>query len=343
MTDADISRLNIGDSPENTPSLSHTQQNLHAGQHQALEQISIVDCATQQEIIPNSVPVNVENEFLSGQVFLMVRTPDVDNTKEALPTGETPQRISKYMKGKKRRFEFQFQVKFKRIPTGPLFLGSEVEERLKVSKFTKRLTTVLLAMIRKITPGFHYSWGTDMKDTTPEGLKQGNYEKSHLSFPVETSMNRIIITKPGEEPPKLGHDVDETIDETKASFKRRRKIGYGAIDWNTEDTYTMYLWNNYADWIKWKSMNVPGVRPFPLSNVTGKQPVYLCGYELSGFTPQEYRKKKPPHTQSKLRHWTRLELAHRDFTGGGGIAPRFQEKQRYSDETAGETESELVC
>lgn len=302
----------------------------HHDQHEDLQKISITDFDTLREIVPNSSPVKIDNDCFSGEVALLIRTPDVDDVNEPVPTGETPQRISQYMKGYKRRFEFQFQIKFKKAPTGPLFLGCEVEETIKVSKWTRGLTGFLLAMIRRINSGFHYSWGVECQ----KDLQQRNYEKTHLSFPVEASMDRIVITKPGEEPPKLGYQLDETPE----SVKRRRRMGFGSVDWNTEDTYTMCLWNAYMDWISWKSMNVPGCRPFPLSNVTGHQPVYLCVYELADMTPQEYKKKKPPHTQRDLKHWSRLEFAHRDFTRGG-VAPRFQGKALYDE--SGETDSEL--
>jgi len=315
-------------------------ENDHTGQHRDLKNISVVNCDTFTEIIPNTSPVKLDNECFSGEVMLMVRTPDVDSKKEPMPTSEVAARISEYFKGVKRRFEFQFQIKLKRVPTGPLFLGCEIEEIIKLSRFTKGLTTMLLAMIRRINSGFHYGWGLDMETADPVVLKDGNYEKTHLSFPVEASMDRIIITKPGEEPPKLGHEHFES----NASVKRRKKMGSGSVDWNTEDTYTLCLWSAYFDWIQWKVMNIPGgaIRPFSLGIVTARQPIYLSVYELPGITPQEYKKKRPPHNRSDLKVFTKLEFANADHTDGG-IAPRFQEKgaRMKRAESTGETDSEM--
>lgn len=310
------------------------------GQHKALKKVSIVDCATATEIIPNSRPMQLDNDCFTGQVMLLVRTPDVDSAKEPVPTGETPARISKYFKGYKRRFEFQFQIKLKKVPTGPLFLGCEVEEMIKINRFTKSMASFLLAMIRRINPGFHYSWGIKKDETDPEILKSGNWEAQHLSFPVEASMDRVVITKPGETPPELGHPLHETNE----SVKRRRKMGAGSIDWNTEDTYTLCLWSAYCDWIKWKSINVPGCRPFSLCAALGEQPVYLSVYELSDISAQDYKKKKPPHVRKDLRVYTRLEFTNHEFTVGG-IAPRFQSDKfvqgKYDESLAGETDSEM--
>jgi hypothetical protein len=151
-------------------------------------------------------------------------------------------------------------------------------------------------------------------------------------------MDRVIITKPGETPPELGSELFES----NASVKRRRRMGAGSVDWNLEDTYTLSLWSAYFDWIKWKCLNVPGCRPFSLVSCVGKQPVYLNVYELLNISPQDYKKKKPPHTRKSIRVYTRLEFANREHTIGG-IAPRFQQIDtgKGTEFVSGETESDL--
>ena len=186
-----------------------------------------------------------------------------------------------------------------------------------------------------INPGFHYSYGVKKDELDPKDLIEENFEATHLSFPVEASMDRVIITKPGETPPELGSELFET----NASVKRRRKMGAGSVDWNLEDTFTLSLWSAYFDWIKWKSLNVPGCRPFSLVSCVGPQPVYLNVYELPNISPQDYKKKKPPHTRKDTRVYTRLEFANIEHTVGG-IAPRFQNKCRPEYVTR-ETESDL--
>lgn len=287
----------------------------HAGHHPELRQMCVMNCANKTRIIPNSPPTCLDNECFTGSVMLLVRTPDVDDG-STQGMDELPLKISNYFKGKKRRFEFQFQIKLKKVPTGPLFLGCELEHAIKVGTLTKGLVNILLAMVRRINPGFHYSWGPERKLDQAD-LQSGNYEKTHLSFPVEASMDRIVITKPGETPPTLGEELEETAE----SVKRRRKMGAGSVDWNLEDTYTMCLWSAYADWIKWKSLNVPGVAPFSLSRVTGTQPIYLSVYEISGISNEDYRKKRPPHTMKDLLVYTRLEFSNSSATRGGVADP----------------------
>ena len=284
----------------------------HAGQHPALKTMCVILTSKNQRIVPNHQAYEFENEVFYGKVMLLVRTPDVDNHRDKAELGETARRVSQYMKGKKRRFEFQFQIRLKRVPTGPLFLGCELEKPIKVGAITKGLVNILLAMVRRINPGFHYSWGPDVK-VSPQTMESGQYEKTHLSFPVEASMDRIVISKPGETPPELGHELYESNE----SVKRRRRMGFGSVEWNMEDTYTMCLWSAYCDWIKWKSLNVPGVSPFSLCRVTGTQPIYLCVYELPKVTPEEYRRTRPPHTRTDISVYSRFEFSNDEKTVGG--------------------------
>lgn len=311
----ELERMSIEEKPDDFAVNGSGPANDHEGQHPELIKMCVIDATTMTRIVPNSEPVPLDNDLFEGQVMMMIRTPDVDEANSIHKLGDTPQRISRYLKPKLRRFEFQFRVKLKKIPTGPLFLGCELEHPVKIGKVTKGLTGVLLAMIRRINSGFHYSWGVEKnaKNVDHEAIQEGRYEKTHLSFPVEASMDRIVITKPGEEPPELGHELFESPE----SVKRRRKVGAGAVDWNLEDTYTMCLWSAYCDWIKWKCMNVPGVRPFSLCAVTGTQPIYLSVYEVQGISNEDYRKKKPPHIRKDLAVYTRFEFTNCVRTEGG--------------------------
>jgi hypothetical protein len=286
----------------------------HEGHHDKLHEMCVIDTQTMQRIVPNSAPVMVDNECFSGQVMLLIRTPDVDNISgmEPAPALSAAQQTSDYLRGRQRRFEFQFRVHFKKVPTGPIFLGCEVEQKVKIGRVTKGLTSVLLAMIRRINSGFHYSWGADAKKTKQEDIDNDQYEKTHLSFPVEASMDRIVITKPGEVPPTMGQELPETV----VSVKRRRKLGAGSIDWNTTDTYTMCLWSAYVDWIQWRCMNVTGVRPFPLGLVLGTQPIYLSVYEIKDISNEEYKKKRPAHYRNNLAVYSRMEFSHIRKTEG---------------------------
>ena len=95
----------------NNISNANHRKNPYAGQHRDLRKFSVIDCSNLKEIVPNAEPVALDNECFSGHVFLLVRTPDVDDPNEDDPTLESALRTSKYLKNFKRRFEFQFQIK----------------------------------------------------------------------------------------------------------------------------------------------------------------------------------------------------------------------------------------
>ena len=319
---------------DNLVSVNDALDDQHAGQHPALQSMCVIDCNKQVRIVPNGEPAILDNDCFEGKVMLLVRTPDVDDSRDSTLLAETPQRISQYFGDKKRQWEFQFQLKLKKVPTGPLFLGCELEHGIKVGAITKGLVGILLAMVRRINPGFHYSWGPVHK----QKLDGGNYEKTHLSFPVEASMDRIVITKPGETPPVLGYELIESPE----SVRRRRKMGAGSVDWNLDDTYTMCLWSMYVNWLTWRSSNVPGVSPFSLSRVTGKQPIYLCVYEITKCSPQEYRKKRPAHLRRDMVSYARMEFSNSKTTEGGyaeALLGRKRAKVGLTDHSIPDTDS----
>jgi hypothetical protein len=68
----------------------------------------------------------------------------------------------------------------------------------------------------------------------------------------------------------------------------------------------------------------------------------LSVYELKDITPEEYRKKKPPHRRCDLNVYTRLEFSHREMTNKS-LNPRLQNKQPIDslDDSLGDTDSEV--
>lgn len=114
----------LTDEYDNLPkAVDDEEEDDHAGQHPALKTMCVILTSKNQRIVPNCRAYEFENDVFFGKVMLLVRTPDVDNHRDKAELGETARRVSAYMKGKKRRFEFQFQIRLKRVPTGPLFLG----------------------------------------------------------------------------------------------------------------------------------------------------------------------------------------------------------------------------
>ena len=217
--------------------------------HPELEALHLVDCASTRRIVPNSKVFVVDNDLFHGKLFAMIRTSDADadpdsttpqtmamtTTETTTLFGPTQQAVSDYLRPKQRRFEFQFQLKFKKIPPGPLFLACEVDEPIKMGMVQRAFVGACLNFVKKMNKGFH-SCLTGQDGASPDDIRAGRYEKTHIAFLVDSSMDALVTTKPGEPLPRLG----EAIQEDPNSLRYRKRGG--RIKWNTEDIYTMGLW-----------------------------------------------------------------------------------------------------
>jgi hypothetical protein len=130
---------------------------------------------------------------------------------------------------------------------GPLYLGAEVQHAPKLNMIQRALVNTCLNIVKRLNNGFHFSLGLDERGNLPDekSIMEGTYEKAHLAFAIESSMDVIIASKPGTTLPKLG----EPLYESDESVKHRRSKCRGSVDWNTEDTYTMAFWSCYVDWM----------------------------------------------------------------------------------------------
>lgn len=231
---------------------NHQSQQQQQQQHDYadyLEHLYIM-LGPQQRVIPNCTAVDIDTELFLGKMLLMFRTPEADEI-----SSENP--IASYFKGKQRRFEFQWQFKLKKVPEGDMFFCAELDEPVQMGMIQRALTSTALKFVKKMNQGFSYY------------LSESLDSPSYLSFPIGTSMDRFAVTKPGESVPNLGEEVIEDVDTM-----RQRKKGK-KIEWNVNDVYTMAVWSAYLDWIDWKLMNFPGIRPFAVTSVAGVQPIKL--------------------------------------------------------------------
>lgn len=236
--------------------------------HPALEPFYVINTVTCERLIPNAEePFPLDNAYFSGHVMILIRTPNVDDPTQELGS-RANHKASQYFAGKQRRFEFQFQLKLKKVPENQqVYFACELEEPIKLGAIQRAFVSAAMAFVKTTNSTFHYSL---------TGSKDGrSLEKPHMAFTVEGSMDRVVVTPPGEVPPSLGGIIHEDAE----SIKRRKKGG--SIDWNTSDTYTLSLWSSYVDFLEWRCMNLPGIRPFQLSNIIGRQPINLTLYLMS--------------------------------------------------------------
>lgn len=284
--------------------------------HPSLKALQIQDVDSNATINPNAAGVTrISNEWFDCDFIIMLRTPNVDNpSSQQQPHHHqgTPAnaKVSNYFKNRKRRFEFQYQVKLKKKPDNKdLCFSIELGQPLKLGILQKALVTTCLVFMKKTSPTFHYT----MNGTPP--TNDGNYEIPHMAFAVETCLDRLVVTKPGDVPPKLGTEIKEDLEHAK-----KRRAGKVNVDWNVNDTYTMSLWSHYIDFINWECVNIPGVKHFPLTTILGNQPVYMALYLLDAK-----RNEKSKHYQRDIERVVNLEFSHK---GGGekkkeSMMPKF--------------------
>lgn len=286
--------------------------------HPDLENIYCIDRLTHERIFPNGDPVIVDNENYSGKLLMMVRTRDADEKVAPAVTGGTAanDKVSNYLRPKKRRFEIQLQMKFKKVPDSQMFLSAGYEEPVKLGVFSRASLGAGLRFARMKNPNFSYSL-TGKENMSDEDREKGNYENPYFAFPLETSMDVMAITKEGETPPTLG----TTINEDKIAEKKRRKEG---ILYNTNDTYTVCIWSAYIEFAQW-NVNLPAVPRFSMANLNDGQPMSVKVYALNSSS------NDGRHLLKDQQLMLDVEVSHRDATSIGNGAKKWMSKSIKND------------
>lgn len=274
--------------------------------HPSLGSYFTIDSATERRVFPNAAQVfPLDTDFYSGSMMVLIRTPDVDDPSAPKGTDENDAMVN-YFTGKQRRFEFQFQIRLKKVPTGRVYFACELEESFKMGMIQRAFVGAAMAFVKTTNSSFHYNM------TGSAETEDGRYEKPHMAFPVERSMDRCVVTRPGQTTPTLG----EAIYEDPESIKQRKK---GVLmEWNTSDTYTLALWSAYVDFLEWKCINLPGIRPFDLCNVIGSQPIILTIYEI----PENRGNEK--HYIRDISGIARIEMSNSAKSGIGRSAKQWR-------------------
>lgn len=252
--------------------------------HPALEPFYIIDTQTKQRIQCNGSPYQFSTDYFSGTVLVLIRPPDVDTSQD---------KVAVYLRPKQRRFEFQFQIRLHKVPSPGqrLYFACSLAQPITLGVIQRAFVGASMAFCKSSNPTFHYN------------VTGNSEELPHMAFPVEQGMNRVVATAPEQVPPTLGGAIEESDESV-----HRRKKG-GTVNWNTSDTYTLSLWSAYVDFLDWKVLNLPGIRPFALSRVIGTQPIYLTLYEV----PENAEK----HSTDSIRMICQFEMCNSLVSGVG--------------------------
>jgi hypothetical protein len=174
-----------------------------------------------------SIPIPFKTDLFEGVAVLIVNASEDPNAKID---------ISTYT------FEVQVQGKFLRKPTGLLFIGAEISRRMELGLITRGICRTIMNFARSINPFIHHSFG----DTE-------YVELPHITGPLWSLADRVVITKAGEVPPKLG----QGFVEPEADRKIRRGDPAYFIEVDVTSTYSFSTNTKNIELVDWAVVNIP--------------------------------------------------------------------------------------
>lgn len=140
-------------------------------------------------------------------------------------------------------FEVQVQGKFLRKPRGMMFIGAEISKKMELGMITRSLCRSIMQFARSKLPSLHHSFGDD-----------NNVEWPHITGPLWSMSDLMVVTKPGETPPPLGRGA---LPESAESRRMRRKDPDFTIDVNLDCTYSFSTNTCNLDIVNWEVCNIP--------------------------------------------------------------------------------------
>lgn len=168
------------------------------------------------------------------------------------------------MYSRRRLFEVQVQGKFKRQPAGEIFVGAEASAKMELGLFTRSISMAAMKLCSTMVTDMHYSFG--------ESMDNPNHQLPHVVGPIFPTMDKIIVTPPGETPPPLGIPFTEDINY------RKERLKYKSIDEaqvKLDHTYSLSVNTSNLNLLDWTMVNIPMVKPMDLRTFFGNASIQL--------------------------------------------------------------------
>ena len=117
--------------------------------HPSLTPFYIMDYFTGQRITPNAEePFKINNEWFDMEMIVLIRTPDADDD-SLLGGSPSNQKVSSYMRGKARRWEFQYQMKLKKRPDGKaVYFACHLDDPIKMGIIQRACVGAAMSFIK---------------------------------------------------------------------------------------------------------------------------------------------------------------------------------------------------
>jgi Protein of unknown function (DUF1769) len=236
---------------------------------------------------PVNSPVGQEFEtgLFKGRLLVVLRPTDPELD---------PHWNSRMFSQRKRRILVQLQGQFKLCPKGTVYAGAEVSDPMKLGLLARGLSGVLLRIVEGFNPTVHYAFGTSPSQNGTNDNDDDEEEKAHIVVPAYSFFERVVITPPGQVPPALGSEFEES----KESMDRRRNPKEAfQFQFNDRDTYSFSFYSMYMDLPTWQLVNLP----IPKGDVSLKtfwrdSLLRICMYERHGNNgSSSLSSSKQPH------------------------------------------------
>jgi len=253
--------------------------------------------STPARLCPNAKKVQeVKSDYVtSGSALMCLRLKDLLG-KDV----ESYDYYDRFFKGRKRNLEFQLQVTLKNEPRGIIYLGGEMPRQMQLGLVTKGLCKAILAVTNRLSSHAHASFGKKMNET-----KLSEKELPHIVFPLFSAATQLMVTRAGDTPPKVGDDIPETPE----AKKLRKKQGVNLPgDIKAGDTITFSLNTMYVDLIRWKVINIPGLKDLDLCLFWDTMPLSIVMYDTAEEAPSKER-----HFNKYKRYYLNFEMENTAF------------------------------
>lgn len=240
----------------------------------------------------NIRPYKAENDLARLKILVLHR-PTHDPAREA--SGDYP--YSSHFMGRRRIWEVRIQIRFKKLPEGPIYFGLETRYIAghTMSSGVKRIKNMLLGAVRGVIgKEFHHSPGDD-----PETTK-GEAEPPTFAMPM-WAIDQFHVADDGQEP-------DITGDLTGLGFKRTDGVKpyIGAMqdmqnNLDCEKVYTFCFWgiSQFVDGHNWEFTGK--LLRMDANKLCGAPPAYVVAYQLA-------KSEDPRHLVSRKRYYFKVAL-----------------------------------
>ena len=163
---------------------------------------------------------------------------------------------------------------------------------------SRTFVRAMLTFLKSLVQNLHYSFGE------PESTK--GYEIAHVVAPLFSTMDKVVITPRGENPPRMGTPFPDDLELRKIRLDSSR---CNEIRISREATYSFSLNSNNIVLPLWEVQGIPMMRNLSINSFTGDGPFSLVAYVVprneNGVRPQK-------HSYNSIKYILNLQIAQID-------------------------------